>query len=63
MTCDVLQHNSEIPVNGPLLQEKAQELNTPNLNCSMISINLFKVRYNIVFGKIIEESLEFNVEI
>lgn len=56
-----LQRNRGIPVNGPLLQEKAnffaRKLNIPNFNCSMSWINRFKVRHNIVAGKIAGESL------
>lgn len=56
-----LQRNKGIPINGPLLQEKAnffaQELKIPNFNCSMSWINRFKARHNIVAGKIAGESL------
>lgn len=56
-----LQRDRGIPVNGPLLQEKAnffaRQLDMQNFTCSMSWINRFKVRYNIVSGKIAGESL------
>ncbi|KAJ3640485.1 hypothetical protein Zmor_003779 [Zophobas morio] len=56
-----LQRDRGIPVNGPLLQEKAnffaRQLDMQNFTCSMSWINRFKVRYNIISGKIAGESL------
>lgn len=56
-----LQRNRGIPINGPMLQEKANffanELNIPNFDCSASWINRFKTRHNIVAGKIAGESL------
>ncbi|KOB72098.1 Tigger transposable element-derived protein [Operophtera brumata] len=47
-----LQRDRGIPVNGPLLQEKAnffaRQLDMQNFTCSMSWINRFKVRHNIV---------------
>jgi len=55
-----LQRNRGMPVNGPMLQEKAnffaKELNI-NFDCSASWINRFKTRHNIVAGKIAGESL------
>ncbi|KOB51958.1 Tigger transposable element-derived protein [Operophtera brumata] len=54
------QRDRGIPVNGPLLQEKAnffaRQLDMQNFTCSMSWINRFKVRHNIVSGKIAGES-------
>lgn len=56
-----LQRDRGIPVNGPLLQEKAnffaRQLDIQDFKCSMSWINRFKVRHNIVSGKIAGESL------
>lgn len=56
-----LQRDRGIPVNGPMLQRKAdffaKQLNIGNFNCSASWINRFKVRHNIVAGKIAGESL------
>lgn len=56
-----LQRNRGIPVNGPMLQEKAscfaKDLNILNFNCSASWISRFKTRHNIVAGKIAGESL------
>lgn len=56
-----LQRNRGIPVNGPMLQQKANffanELNILNFDCSASWINRFKSRHNIVAGKIAGESL------
>ncbi|XP_063896995.1 tigger transposable element-derived protein 4-like [Helicoverpa armigera] len=56
-----LQRDRGIPINGPLLQEKAnffaRQLDIQNFTCSMSWINRFKVRHNIVGGKIAGECL------
>ncbi|XP_057653885.1 tigger transposable element-derived protein 4-like [Diorhabda carinulata] len=56
-----LQRDRGIPLNGPLLQEKAnlfaRQLDMQNFICSMSWLNRFKVRHNIVSGKIVGESL------
>ncbi|KAF9822475.1 hypothetical protein SFRURICE_006558 [Spodoptera frugiperda] len=55
------QRDRGIPVNGPLLQEKAnffaRQLDIQDFKCAMSWINRFKVRHNIVSGKIAGESL------
>lgn len=56
-----LQRDRGIPLNGPLLQGKAnffaRQLDMQNFICFMSWINRFKVRHNIVSGKIVGESL------
>ncbi|XP_026471616.1 tigger transposable element-derived protein 4-like [Ctenocephalides felis] len=50
-----------IPVSGPMLQEKANffaaRFNNVDFNCTASWISRFKVRHNIVAGKIVGESL------
>ncbi|XP_050329997.1 tigger transposable element-derived protein 4-like [Bactrocera neohumeralis] len=52
--------NKGIPVSGPMLQEKANgfaaHFGILDFNCSASWISRFKVRHNIVAGKIVSES-------
>lgn len=54
------QSDQGIPVNGPMLLEKANffgvHLNIPNFKCSLSWVNRFKVRHNVVGGIIACES-------
>ncbi|XP_049311737.1 tigger transposable element-derived protein 4-like [Bactrocera dorsalis] len=56
-----VQRNKGIPINGPILQEKANDfakkLNISGFECSTSWISRFKVRHNIVAGKVAGESL------
>ncbi|XP_050338066.1 tigger transposable element-derived protein 4-like [Bactrocera neohumeralis] len=56
-----VQRNEGIPINGPILQEKANEFakkfNISGFECSTSWISRFKVRHNIVAGKVAGESL------
>ncbi|KAG5880840.1 hypothetical protein JTB14_027621 [Gonioctena quinquepunctata] len=55
-----ITRNKGIPVSGPMLQEKANIFATRfdilDFNCSASWISRFKVRHNIVAGKIVGES-------
>ena len=55
-----VMRNKKIPVSGPMLQEKANvfasRFGILDFNCSASWINRFKVRHNIVAGKIVGES-------
>ncbi|XP_017050529.2 tigger transposable element-derived protein 4-like [Drosophila ficusphila] len=57
----IMQRSRGIPLSGPLLQEKAnffaKQLKIENFNCSASWISRFKVRHNIVAGKVSGESL------
>lgn len=52
--------NKGIPISGPMLQEKANgfasRFGILDFNCSASWISRFKVRHNIVAGKIVGES-------
>lgn len=54
------QRAKNVPLNGPILQEKANELGKKlgktDFNCSTAWIQRFRARHNIVFGKISGES-------
>lgn len=55
-----IQQSKNIPINGPMLQEKATEFgkrfNKIDFQCSSSLITRFRRRHNIVFGKISRES-------
>lgn len=55
-----IQRSKNIPISGPILQEKATEFgkrfNKIDFQCSSSWINRFRQRHNIVFGKISGES-------
>ncbi|XP_045461753.1 tigger transposable element-derived protein 4-like [Harmonia axyridis] len=59
-----ITRNKGIPISGPMLQEKgnvfASGFGNPNFNCSASWISRFKVRHNIVSGKIVGESSSFD---
>ncbi|XP_060868646.1 tigger transposable element-derived protein 4-like [Metopolophium dirhodum] len=61
------QRNLCIPINGPILQQKANELaeglGKHNFNCSTGWIQRFRARHNIVFSTISGESNSVNTEI
>jgi hypothetical protein len=61
------QRNLCIPINGPILQQKANELaeglGKHNFNCSTGWIQRFRSRHNIVFSTISGESNSVNTEI
>lgn len=56
-----ITRNKGIPVSGPMLQEKANvfaaHFGILDFNCSASWISRFKVRHNIVAGKIVGESV------
>ncbi|XP_060855363.1 tigger transposable element-derived protein 4-like [Metopolophium dirhodum] len=61
------QRNLCIPINGPILQQKANELaeglGKHSFNCSTGWIQRFRARHNIVFSTISGESNSVNTEI
>lgn len=59
------QRNFNIPINGPILQEKANDLAKllgKDFSCSSSWIQRFRVRHNITFSKINGESASVNLE-
>ncbi|XP_025199361.1 tigger transposable element-derived protein 4-like [Melanaphis sacchari] len=62
-----IQRSKNIPVNGPILQEKATEFgkrfNKIDFQCSSSWITRFRQRHNIIFGKINGESTSASVDV
>ncbi|KAK7586132.1 hypothetical protein V9T40_004008 [Parthenolecanium corni] len=61
------QRALKIPVSGPILQEKANNLarmlGLPDFNCTVSWIQRFRTRHGIVFGKITGESASVNLDL
>jgi hypothetical protein len=54
-----------MPINGPILQEKANDLAKllgKDFSCSSLWVQRFRVRHNISFSKVNGESASVNLE-